>query len=166
MSTCTRCSENGLEGDADLWGVDVVYKYDADAAYGKGDFKFQAEYLRSIKDTKIRSASIIDEETGEVLDTDSGLIGSTRKFTTDGLYAQAGLRLRAQVDRGPALRRARADQQGQRRRACRLRLVGPLDPGPDLESVGVLTPARPVRPQRHPGPPASGNASMPSTCSS
>ncbi len=59
---------NGLEGDADLWGVDVVYKYDADAAYGKGDFKFQAEYLRSIKDTKIRSASIIDEETGEVLD--------------------------------------------------------------------------------------------------
>ncbi len=81
--------ENGLEGDADLWGVDVVYKYDADAAYGKGDFKFQAEYLRSIKDMKIRSASLIDEETGEVLDTVSGLIGSNRKSTTDGLYAQA-----------------------------------------------------------------------------
>jgi hypothetical protein len=79
---------NGLEGDADLWGVDVVYKYDADAAYGKGDLKLQAEYLRSIKDTRIRSASIIDEESGEVLDADSGLIGTTRKFTTDGLYAQ------------------------------------------------------------------------------
>ena len=80
---------NGLEGDADLWDIDVVYKYDADGAYGKGDFKFQAEYLRSIKDTKIRSASVIDEETGEILETQSGLIGSTRKFTTDGLYAQA-----------------------------------------------------------------------------
>jgi hypothetical protein len=80
---------NGLEGDADLWGIDVVYKYDADAAYGKGDFKFQAEYLRSIKDTEVRSASVVDEETGEVLETESDLIGSTRKFTTDGLYAQA-----------------------------------------------------------------------------
>ena len=81
--------QNGLEGDADLWGVDVVYKYDADAAYGKGDFKFQAEYLRSIKDMKIRSANLIDEETGEILDSGSALLGSTRKFTTDGLYAQA-----------------------------------------------------------------------------
>jgi hypothetical protein len=80
---------NGLEGDADLWGVDVVYKYDADGAYGKGDFKLQAEYLRSIKDTKIRSANVIDEETGEILEAQSGLIGSTRKFTTDGLYVQA-----------------------------------------------------------------------------
>jgi len=80
--------QNGLEGDADLWGIDVVYKFDADASYGKGDFKVQAEYLRSIKDTKIRSASIIDEGTGEVLGTDTGSIGSTRKFTTDGLYAQ------------------------------------------------------------------------------
>jgi len=80
---------NGLEGDADLWGIDVVYKYDADGPYGKGDIKFQAEYLRSIKDTKVHSASVIDEETGEVLETPSGLIGSTRKFTTDGLYVQA-----------------------------------------------------------------------------
>lgn len=80
--------QNGLEGDASLWGLDLVYKYDADAAYGKGDFKFQAEYLRSIKDMKIRGTYIIDEETGEVLDVGPGVIGSTRKFTTDGLYAQ------------------------------------------------------------------------------
>jgi hypothetical protein len=79
---------NGLEGDADLWGVDLVYKYDAGEAYGKGNFNFQAEYLRSIKDTKIRSASIVDEGTGEMLGEETGLIGSTRKFTTDGLYAQ------------------------------------------------------------------------------
>lgn len=81
--------ENGLEGDADLWGVDVVYKYDADAAYGKGDFKLQAEYLRSIRDMKIRSANVLEEETGEVLDRVSEWIGSNRKSTTDGLYAQA-----------------------------------------------------------------------------
>jgi len=81
--------ENGLEGDADLWGVDVVYKYDADGAYGKGDVKFQAEYLRSIKDTRINSANVIEEATGEVLGSEAVLIGSTRKFTTDGLYVQA-----------------------------------------------------------------------------
>jgi len=81
--------DGGLEGDADLWGIDLVYKYDAGGAYGKGNFKFQAEYLRSIRDTKFRSANIIDEETDEILDIDSSLIGSKRKFTTDGLYAQA-----------------------------------------------------------------------------
>ncbi len=69
--------ENGLAGNGDLWGVDIVYKYDADAAYGQGDIKFQTEYLRSIKDLSIRSSA--HEE----------LIGSPRKFTTDGLYAQA-----------------------------------------------------------------------------
>jgi len=81
--------ENGLEGDADLWGVDLVYKYDAGGTHGKGNFKFQAEYLRSITDTRIRSANILDEETGEILKIDSSLIGSKREFTTDGLYAQA-----------------------------------------------------------------------------
>jgi hypothetical protein len=80
---------NGLAGDADLWGVDVVYKYDADGPYGKGDFKIQTEYLRSIKDMKIRGAGVVDEATGEALGTEPGLIGSTRTFTTDGLYAQA-----------------------------------------------------------------------------
>jgi hypothetical protein len=81
--------QNGLDGSADLWGIDVVYKYDSDGAYGKGDFKFQAEYLRSIKDMKVRSADIVDEDTGEFLGVDTSLIGSGRKYTTDGLYAQA-----------------------------------------------------------------------------
>ncbi len=79
---------SGLEGDADLWGIDIVYKYDSDAAYDKGDFKLQAEYLRSIKDTRVRSAAVIDEATDEVLARDSALPGSRRIFTTDGLYAQ------------------------------------------------------------------------------
>jgi hypothetical protein len=69
--------ETGLAGNADLWGIDLVYKYDAPGAYGQGDFTFQAEYLRSIKDMKIRSSAHPEQ------------IGSSRDFTTDGLYAQA-----------------------------------------------------------------------------
>jgi len=69
--------ETGLAGDADLWGVDVVYKYDGGGASGQGDLKFQAEYLRSIKDLSVRSSAHPEQ------------IGSSRKFTTDGLYAQA-----------------------------------------------------------------------------
>ncbi|MCU0834329.1 MAG: TonB-dependent receptor [Chromatiaceae bacterium] len=70
-------STDGLDGDADLWGVDLVYKYDGRGDYGHRDLRFQAEYLRSIKDLKIKSSAHPEA------------IGSSRKFTTDGLYAQA-----------------------------------------------------------------------------
>ena len=69
--------ETGLAGDADLWGIDLVYKYDGGGAHGKGDVKFQSEYLRSIKDLDVRASA--HEEA----------LGSSRKYTTDGLYAQA-----------------------------------------------------------------------------
>ncbi|NCA68879.1 MAG: porin [Sphingobacteriia bacterium] len=68
---------NGLDGDADLWGVDLVYKYDGGGAHGHRDFKFQTEYLRSIKDLTIRSSAHPE------------VVGSRRTFTTDGFYAQA-----------------------------------------------------------------------------
>ena len=67
--------ELGLEGSADLWGLDVVYKYDNPAAYGYRDFNFQGEYLRSVKDLTIRGG-------------DPAAIGDAGKFTTDGLYLQ------------------------------------------------------------------------------
>lgn len=70
----------GLAGDADLWGVDLVYKYDSPKPYGHGDFKLQTEYLRSIKDLTIRDV----DDNGNV-----GLIGAARKFTTDGWYIQS-----------------------------------------------------------------------------
>jgi hypothetical protein len=50
--------ETGLAGNADLWGIDLVYKYDGTGAYGQGDITFQTEYLRSIKDMKIAPARI------------------------------------------------------------------------------------------------------------
>ncbi|KAA6182998.1 porin [Thiohalocapsa marina] len=67
----------GLEGDAILWGLDLVYKYDGAGAHGKGDFKLQTEYLRSSKDLRIRASAHPEQ------------IGGSRRFVTDGLYAQA-----------------------------------------------------------------------------
>jgi hypothetical protein len=67
----------GLSGNATLWGLDLVYKYQGSGAHGHGDFKFQTEYLNSIKDLTVRSSAHPEQ------------IGSTRRFTTDGLYAQA-----------------------------------------------------------------------------
>ena len=67
--------ETGLEGDADLWLIDIVYKYDSPAAWGHQDFQFQAEYLRSEKDLVATNV-------------DPGSPGSRRKYTTDGLYVQ------------------------------------------------------------------------------
>ncbi|UHD14960.1 TonB-dependent receptor [Thiocapsa bogorovii] len=68
---------DGLAGDAQLWGVDLVYTYDGGGAYGHKSFKFQSEYLRSIKDMKITSSAHPE------------VLGTRRTFTTDGLYAQA-----------------------------------------------------------------------------
>jgi hypothetical protein len=69
--------ETGLAGDADLWGLDLVYKYDGDGAQGHRNFKLQAEYLRSLRDLRVRSSAHPEQ------------IGSGRDLTTDGLYAQA-----------------------------------------------------------------------------
>ena len=68
---------NGLAGDAQLWGVDLVYKYDGGGAHGHKGFKFQSEYLRSIKEMRITSSAHPE------------VVGSRRTLTTDGLYAQA-----------------------------------------------------------------------------
>jgi hypothetical protein len=67
--------EEGLEGDAELWGLEAIYKYDSARAYGHGDLKLQAEYLRSTKDLRVRSGE--PEE-----------IGTSQELTTDGLYVQ------------------------------------------------------------------------------
>ncbi|KOR29740.1 porin [Achromatium sp. WMS1] len=77
----TEGNEVGLAGDADLWGLDLVYKYDSPGSYGHGDLKVQTEYLRSVKNLTIRGVS------GEGFVGPE--IGSTRKFTTDGWYIQS-----------------------------------------------------------------------------
>lgn len=68
---------NALAGDGGLWGIDLVYKYDGTGDHGHRDFKFQAEYLRSVKDLTIESSPHPEA------------VGTSRKLTTGGLYAQA-----------------------------------------------------------------------------
>jgi hypothetical protein len=71
----TQHQEEALaaEGDADLWGLDLIYKYDHPARYGFRDLKLQAEYLRTSKDVTVQS--------GDAL-------GAALDLTTDGYYVQ------------------------------------------------------------------------------
>jgi len=67
-----------LDGHSCFAGVDLVYKYDSDRAYGFGDFLVQGEYFYRVRD--------LDVEDSEL---DPDLIGRTRKDTQDGFYLQA-----------------------------------------------------------------------------
>lgn len=66
-----------LQGDAWMWGLDSVYKYDAGRRYGAGSFKLQAEYLWQLKDLNLRFHQARPEQ-----------VGAERKFTEDGIYIQ------------------------------------------------------------------------------
>lgn len=70
-------SEHALAGDAALNGVDLVYKYDSGRAYGQGDWRLQAEYLRANKDL-----SVVHHAARPAVE------GQFRKFTEDGFYVQ------------------------------------------------------------------------------
>ena len=67
---------HALEGDAWIWGLDAVYKYDGSGDYGKGDFKLQGEYLWERKDLTV------------VYHENAAIIGQDREFTQDGFYLQ------------------------------------------------------------------------------
>lgn len=69
---------HGLSGDASLWGIEAVYKFDAPGAEGVGDLTVAAEYLRERKDLEVVYHQ-----------TNAGLLGAPRAFTQDGLYLQA-----------------------------------------------------------------------------
>lgn len=68
---------HALQGDAWMWGLDAVYKYDGGGAYGKGDFKLQGEYIWQRKDLDV----VFHE-------TNPAMIGQDREFTQDGFYLQ------------------------------------------------------------------------------
>lgn len=68
---------HALEGKSWLWGTDWVYKYDAPGAYGQGDWKLSAEYLRERKNLHIAFHEV------------GTLVGQPRKFTQDGFYLSA-----------------------------------------------------------------------------
>lgn len=68
---------HALEGDAWMWGLAAVYKYDSGGAYGKGDFKLQGEYLWQRKDLNVAYHQALP-----------AVVGDQRKFTEDGFYLQ------------------------------------------------------------------------------
>jgi hypothetical protein len=68
---------HALEGDAWMWGLDAVYKYDGGGAYGRGDFKLQGEYIWQRKDLNVQFHQ-----------ANPAVVGAERKFTEDGLYIQ------------------------------------------------------------------------------
>ena len=68
---------HALDGDAWMWGLDAVYKYDSGRSYGAGDFKLQGEYLWQRKDLYLTYHQ-----------ENPALVGAERKFTEDGFYLQ------------------------------------------------------------------------------
>lgn len=68
---------HALEGKGNVWGSDLVYKYDAGSYGGVGNLKLVAEYLREKKDMHI------------AFHEDGALVGQPRKFTQDGFLVQA-----------------------------------------------------------------------------
>lgn len=71
-------ADHGLQGNADMWGVDMVYKFDAPGADGAGDIKVQAEYWRQNKDLNLTFHELKPQ-----------LVGQPRDLTVDGAYIQA-----------------------------------------------------------------------------
>ncbi|WP_303904013.1 TonB-dependent receptor [Thiohalomonas denitrificans] len=69
--------EHALEGDASMWGLDSIYKYDAGRGYGAGDIKLQAEYLWQRKELHVAYH-----------ESNASIVGAERRFTEDGFYLQ------------------------------------------------------------------------------
>jgi hypothetical protein len=76
-SVAVVSADLGLAGSREIWGLELVYQYQGGGVHGHGNFKFQTEYLRSIKHLDIRYSP------------DPELLGLRPTITTDGLYAQA-----------------------------------------------------------------------------
>jgi hypothetical protein len=69
--------DEAFQGDAQVLGLDFVWRYDSPRQYGHRDFSLQAEYLRRVKDLSLVG---VGEEPTE---------GEARRATQDGFYAQA-----------------------------------------------------------------------------
>lgn len=66
--------ELGLEGDASMYGLDLIYKLDAPHSFGEGDLTLQAEYMVQEKDWTVKNG----DEAGEKVSGEQ-----------DGFYLQA-----------------------------------------------------------------------------
>lgn len=70
--------DHWLDGDSSFWGADVVYKYNAPAAYGQGDVVVQGEYFNRRKALDVVAHDLAP-----------ALVGNSRTDDQDGYYVQA-----------------------------------------------------------------------------
>ncbi len=71
-------ADHWLDGDASFWGGDLVYKYDSEVSYGRGDVTVQAEYY-------LRTSGL----TLVLHEHEPDLEGSGLRKEQDGYYVQA-----------------------------------------------------------------------------
>ncbi len=56
--------DHWLDGRTRFWGLDVVYKYNAQKAHGQGDFVLQAEYFHRKKDLEVEAHELEPDAVG------------------------------------------------------------------------------------------------------
>lgn len=69
--------DHWLDGGARFWGLDLVYKLDRPAAYGRGDLLFQCEFIRRDMDVEVVRH-----------DPNPALVGKHKVDAQDGYYMQ------------------------------------------------------------------------------
>ncbi len=82
--------EGVFDGTAELWGADLVYKYDSPREYGAGDFVFQTEYLWRKRDLDVlgTTSTAVFKQDGASFQAVYGLLP---RFQVATRYDLAGL---------------------------------------------------------------------------
>ncbi len=82
--------EGVFDGTAELWGADLVYKYDSPREYGAGDFVFQTEYLWRKRDLDVlgTTSTAVSKQDGAYFQAVYGLLP---RFQVATRYDLAGL---------------------------------------------------------------------------
>ncbi len=91
--------EGVLDGTGELWGVDLVYKYDSPREYGAGDFVFQTEYLSRKRDLDIIGTpdTVVSRQDGAYFQAVYGLLPRLQLATRYDLAGLTNERVRAGV---------------------------------------------------------------------
>ncbi len=91
--------EGVLDGTAELWGADLVYKYDSPREYGAGDFVFQTEYLWRKRDLDVlgTTTSAVFKQDGAYFQAVYGLLPRFQVATRYDLAGLTNERVRAGV---------------------------------------------------------------------
>ncbi len=91
--------EGVLDGTADFWGANLVYKYDSPREYGAGDFVFQTEYLFRKRNLDVLGTpdTVVFKQDGAYLQAVYGLLPRIQIATRYDLAGLTNERVRAGV---------------------------------------------------------------------